>query len=251
MTIDVSLVPPGEVLALRELHRAEMGCQIILDSWHGRGWVDCYLLRLDGRVAGYGLVGGVPDEPRETVTEFYVLPVHRGRALPLFHRLIESSRAKAVEAQSNDVLLTLMLYDCAERIESHVVLFRDRLTTSLSVPGAVFREAGATDKERLASQGLDADARWLVEVDGGIVAVGGLLFHYNPPYGDIFMEVAEPHRRRGYGSYLIQELKRAAYEMGKVSAARCNASNEASRASLQKAGMLPCARMLAGPLRLG
>ena len=251
MTIDVSLVPPGEVLALRELHRAEMGCQIILDSWHGRGWVDCYLLRLDGRVAGYGLVGGVRDEPRETVTEFYVLPVHRGRALPLFRRLIEASRAKAVEAQSNDILLTLMLYDCAERIESHVVLFHDALTTSLSVPGAVFREVGATDKERLASQGLDTDARWLVEVDGGIVAVGGLLFHYNPPYGDIFMEVAGPHRRRGYGSYLIQELKRAAYEMGKVPAARCNASNEASRASLQKAGMLPCARMLAGPLRLG
>ncbi len=38
MTIDVSLVPPGEVLALRELYRAEMGCRIILDSWHGRGW---------------------------------------------------------------------------------------------------------------------------------------------------------------------------------------------------------------------
>ena len=181
MTIDISLEPPGEVLALRELHRAEMGCQIILDSWHGRGWVDCYLLRLDGRVAGYGLVGGVRNDPRETVTEFYVLPAHRGRALPLFRQFIESSRAKAVEAQSNDVLLTLMLYDCAEEIESSVVLFEDALTTSLSVPGAVFREVGATDKERLASRGLDTGARWLVEVDGGIVAVGGLLFHYNPP----------------------------------------------------------------------
>src|SRR5688572_32435514 len=123
MTIAVSLVPPGEVLALRELHRAEMHCQIILDSWHGRGWVDSYLVRLDGRVAGYGIVGGVRDEPRETVTEFYVLPVHRGRALPLFRRFTEASRAKAVEAQSNDILLTLMLYDCAERIESHVILF--------------------------------------------------------------------------------------------------------------------------------
>jgi GNAT superfamily N-acetyltransferase len=73
-----------------------------------------------------------------------------------------------------------------------------------------------------------------------------LLFHYNVPYGDIFMGVAEPLRRRGYGSYLIQELKRTAYEMGKVPAARCNATNVASRASLQKAGMLPCARVLTG-----
>ena len=62
------------------------------------------------------------------------------------------------------------------------------------------------------------------------------------------MEVAESHRRCGYGSYLVQELKRVAYEMGRIPAARCNASNVASRATLQKAGMLPCARMLAGAL---
>ena len=62
------------------------------------------------------------------------------------------------------------------------------------------------------------------------------------------MEVDEPHRRRGYGSYLIQELKRVAYEMGKVPAARCNVANAASRATLQKAGLLPCARLLTGVL---
>src|SRR4051812_10794803 len=82
MTNDVELVPREVTLALRELHRKEMDCQIILDSWHGRGWVDSYLLRIDGRVAGYGLVGGVRDEPRETVTEFHVLSAHRGRSLP-------------------------------------------------------------------------------------------------------------------------------------------------------------------------
>ena len=37
MTNDVELVPREETLALRELHRKEMDCQIILDSWHGRG----------------------------------------------------------------------------------------------------------------------------------------------------------------------------------------------------------------------
>jgi GNAT superfamily N-acetyltransferase len=62
------------------------------------------------------------------------------------------------------------------------------------------------------------------------------------------MEVAAPHRRRGYGSYLVQELKRVAYEMGRVPAARCNPTNVASRASLQKAGMLPCARLLLGKI---
>ncbi len=63
------------------------------------------------------------------------------------------------------------------------------------------------------------------------------------------MEVDEPSRRRGIGGYLIQELKRVAYEMGRVPAARCNVTNAASRATLQKAGMLPCARVLAGVLK--
>jgi len=60
------------------------------------------------------------------------------------------------------------------------------------------------------------------------------------------MAVAEPYRRRGYGSYLVQELKRTCYEMGRIPAARCNAANAASRATLQRAGLLPRARVLTG-----
>src|SRR4029077_9879567 len=134
------LVPREETLALRDLHRKEMDCQIVLDSWHGRGWADSYLLRLDGRVVGYGLVGGVRAERKEIVTEFYVLPVHRGLALPLFRRFAQVSQAKSVEVQTNDKLLTLMLYDCADKIESNVVLFHDAITTSLAIPGVTFRK---------------------------------------------------------------------------------------------------------------
>jgi GNAT superfamily N-acetyltransferase len=86
----------------------------------------------------------------------------------------------------------------------------------------------------------------MIEAGGDIAATGGILFHYNVPYGDIFMAVAEPFRRRGYGSYLVQELKRTCYEMGRIPAARCNAANTASRETLQKAGLLPCARLLTG-----
>src|SRR4029077_3095534 len=107
---------------------------------------DSYLLRLDGLVVGYGLVGGVRDEPREMVTEFYVLPAYRGRSSPLFRRFVEASRAKAIEVQSNDLLLTLMLYDCAGGIESNVVLLHDAITTSLAIPGALLRAAGQAAK---------------------------------------------------------------------------------------------------------
>jgi hypothetical protein len=50
----------------------------------------------------------------------------------------------------------------------------------------------------------------------------------------------------GYGSYLVQALKRICYEIGKTPAARCSASNTASRQTMQKAGLLPCGHILVG-----
>jgi GNAT superfamily N-acetyltransferase len=246
VAIDVSVSSPGEILPLRDLYRQEMSCQIVHDSWHGRGWTDSYLLRLNGRIVGYGLVGGAGANLKDTVVEFYVLPAHRGAALPLFRQLVAVSRARSIEAQTNDLLLTLMLFDCAGRIQSEKVLFRDAFTTSLALPGATFRRIAATDSVFVHT--VEPVGEWVLAVGCEVAATGGILLHYNPPYADIHMEVADAYRRRGYGSYLVQELKRTCYEMGKVPAARCDAQNMASRATLQRAGLLPCACVLTGVL---
>jgi GNAT superfamily N-acetyltransferase len=248
MMIDVACVPLQEVLPLRELYRREMNCQIVHDSLPGRGFGDLLLIRLDGHVAGYGFVMGYQGEPRDMIKEFYVLPALRGLALPMFRRLVEASGARRVAAQTNDVLLTLMLYDCATGITSETVVFHDGLTTNLPALGVIFRGATGADKGRIFEHRVEPVGEWLLERDGAIVATGGIATHYNPPYGDLFMEVDEPCCRRGYGGYLIQELKRACYEMGRIPAARCNVANTASRATLQKAGLFPCARLLSGVL---
>jgi GNAT superfamily N-acetyltransferase len=90
-----------------------------------------------------------------------------------------------------------------------------------------------------------------VEVDGIVAAAGGILFHYNRPFGDLHMEVEEPFRRRGLGSFLVQELKRVCYEGGHVPAARCNPDNIASQRTLQKAGLVPCGHILKGTVTFG
>ena len=71
-------------------------------------------------------------------------------------------------------------------------------------------------------------------------------FHYNRPYGDIYMAVGEAFRTRGIGTYLVQELKRVCYEGGSVPAARCSPKNVASRQTLQRAGFIPCGHILTG-----
>jgi GNAT superfamily N-acetyltransferase len=248
MAIDILPVPLDVVLPLRELYRREMNCQVIHDSLPRRGFGDLFLIRADGRVAGYGFVMGYQGEPKDMIREFFMIPAYRGKALAIFRQLIEVSKAKRVMAQTNDVLLTLLLYDCANEIASDTILFHDALTTHLDIPEVTFRQVTEADKDQIFEHKVEPAGDWLIERDGIIVATGGIMTHYNPPYGDLYMEVDERFRRRGYGSYLIQELKRASYEAGLVPAARCNVANGASRATLQKAGLLPCARLLSGVL---
>ncbi len=140
---------------------------------------------------------GYQGEPKDMIREFYVLPAYRGSALPMFRLLIVGSKARRITAQSNDVLLTLLLYDCAEEITSETVIFNDVVTTNLAITGATSRQVTEVDKERIFEHKAEPVGEWLIEHDGAIVATGGIATHYNPPYGDLFMEVNEPFRRRG------------------------------------------------------
>lgn len=248
MKIEVSQVPVEEITPLRELYRHEMHCQIIHDSYARRDFSHHYLIRVDGHIAAYGLVAH--KYYPETVHEFYAAPRYRAQALPLFQELLGASAAKRIRAQSNDRLLTLLLYECATEIAADANLFEDGPATHLPNPGGILREVEEADQERLREQKLDDGAEWMIESDGIPVATGGVLFHYNPPFGDLYMAVNERYRQRGYGSYLVQELRRIAYEIGKVPAARCDAPNHASRKTLLKAGMRQCGRMLEGAVSL-
>ena len=126
----------------RERYRKEMACQIVHDSWHARGFVTSYFVRINGEIAGYGSVGGSPGDPRDTVKEMYLLPEHRAAALPCFDALVAATDAKAIAAQTNDRLLTVLLFDRAGDLTSDTILFDDRLRTHLTLaPGAVFRVA--------------------------------------------------------------------------------------------------------------
>jgi len=215
-----------------------MNCQIVHDSLHPReGWTEPYLLEIAGTKAGYGsIVIGGPWKGTRTIFEFFVLPEYQFRVFDLFDCFIASSGATAILAQTNDPLLTVMLHARAHNLVGENILFEDKVTTSLTVSGAVFNPVRREDSE------------WGIELDGAVVANGGIMFHYNRPYGDIYMRVEEPFRRRGFGSYLVQELKKICYQMGSVPAARCNLDNLASRKTLQKAGFVPCAIRLTGQL---
>ncbi|MDE2126068.1 MAG: GNAT family N-acetyltransferase [Armatimonadetes bacterium] len=239
MDVTVERVEFEAVQPMRELYRHEAGCQIIHYSALPRKLADPWQIAVDGRPAGYAGIWNKYDPGR--LMEFYLLPHLRAEAAPIFRQLLQTSGATEMEAQTNLPLMLLMFLDCVPAISVENVLFYDALTTSLPSPGGTFRRA-ATDGEK-------EHGEWLIEVNGESAAWGGALYHYNEPYGDIFMATAEAHRRRGYGSYLVQEVKRETWQRGKTPSARCNADNLASRRTLQKAGMWPCGRLLTGKVK--
>jgi GNAT superfamily N-acetyltransferase len=248
MTFEATRVETGAIAKMRDIRREELRCQIIHYSWPDRGWTDDYLLTAAGRTVGYACVGGVRGEKRDIVTEFFLIPSARAKSRESFERLIEASGAERVEGQTNDIFGTLQMFDFCERIESEAILFKDAATTSLANPGAEFRQTTDADRERFPEEDREDVGDFALAAGDEIVAHGGLLYHYNPPYADIYMETVVGRRRRGYGSYLVQELKRTCYEGGRIPACRCNPRNFGSRATLQKAGFLPCARLLTGTL---
>jgi GNAT superfamily N-acetyltransferase len=241
-----------EIERMRDIFRHEMNCQIIHDSIHARpGWTHEYLITEGAGKVGYGSVAVAgPWQAKPSVYEYFLLPQHRRRVFDAFAALLTSSGATAIETQSNDALLTVMLHTFATAVASESILFHDQATTAHALPDAVFRRAAPEDAGQVAQQQLAPEARWLVEVGGVVAAAGDILFHYNRPYGDIYMAVGEAFRTRGIGTYLVQELKRVCYEGGSVPAARCSPKNVASRQTLQRAGFVPCGHILTGTVAL-
>ena len=250
MTISTTLASNQDTLPLRVRYRAEANGQIVHDSIHTRaGWTKSYLLQLDGHVAGFASVAiGGPWKDKPTVFEFYLLPEARGHAFDFFEAFVAASGARFFEVQTSDILLSVMLHTYGSDLASEKIVFRDELTTSLPAQGAALKRVTSEKESVCCFQERAGQSEWTLELAAKPVGSGALLFHYNYPYCDVAMEIHEGYRRRGLGAYLVQELKRIAYEMGGIPAARCDPNNIASRKTLQKAGLVPFAHILVGKL---
>lgn len=232
---------------LRELFLQEANCQVRYNACHERGWTDSYLLTRDEVEIGYGSIKGEEVADRDTIFEFYLIPPFRKFSSFIFHELIAVSGARLIECQSNDVRLTSLLYEFAHNINANVVLFDDHMTTAHTLSEVSFRARKTADS--IFTHQIEPVGEYVLELAGEVIATGGFMLHYNKPFADLYMEVKESFRRKGFGSFILQELKKACYLAGRVPAARCSIQNQASRAALIKAGMKVCGFMLKGDIK--
>ena len=240
-----------DLASWRDQFRRQATGQIVHDSLHGRpGWTQAYLLKANDAAVGYGAVAvGGPWQGTHTVFEFHLATGFTAQAADFFAEFLRFSEATHFEVQTEPPLLHSLANSRVKAWTTDRIVYRDEQTTALPAPtGAVLRRATAADRSRLFEHHVEPVGDHLVERGGEIVATGGWLSHYNPPYRDLFMEVAAPHRRRGIGSWLLQELKRACREAGGIPCARCHPDNTASRACLIRAGFAPWCEIVIGEL---
>jgi len=234
----------AHIQPLRQLFLHENNFEFIYNKCHDYGWAKCWLFTYDGAEIGYGAIwGSITRENRDAVFEFYIIDTYRSFTNKIFADFCTASKAIYIEAQSNDKMLAPLLFQHAVNINAEAILFRDAYESRLKAEALLLRESTRED------DAAGNDDEYVLLLDGKIIGGGGLMLNYNMPYADIYMHIKEPFRQKGYGSWLVQELKKAAYRMHRVPAARCNINNQISKSTLQKAGFTPCGFILKGDIK--
>jgi GNAT superfamily N-acetyltransferase len=260
MTPIDAVVEPTDIESISELrdaHRSSAGCQIVRDSILPRGLGEPWGIRLDGELVGYA--GLWREHFPGRLMEFVLTPAVRGRAPGLFTAVLDATEAEEVECQTNLPLLAEMFREFADEVVTEHLLFEDGGDNpSASIPASSrVRQGGATEGAATwvfrARRGDDTafaevvpEGPWVVVEAGHVVGSGGILTHYNPPFGDLYMEVVPQARGRGLGRFLVRRLRGVARGEGLVPAARCDPANEGSRRALVAGGMRQCGVLLSG-----
>ena len=250
MAASARRVSLADIAPWRARHLKELNAQCRYDACHWRGWSDHWQLRVGSRAVGYAAIKGRDAlADRDAIFEWYVDADARQHGDALWQAVVTTARPSHVECQTNDHALHAMAQRCTSALTPTTWLFGAPVVLPVVAdsPG-VARPRRADDlvfahhSEPVGAIVLDVEGR-------GIVATGGALTHYNPPFADIFMEVAPEHRRRGYGTAIVKAVIVACAHEGFVAAARCGLDNTASRATLLRAGMRDVGQVVVGALR--
>ena len=229
----------GSAESLRRLFLNTSTFQFVHNKCHSAGWSDIYLFIYNSEPIGYGSVWGKDiRENRDTIFEFYLITPVRQYANRIFPAFIKNSGVSFLECQTNDLILSQMFFGHAKNIHTEAILFEDHFETQHIFEGVEFTK----------HQLPNADIEYRLDLNGEVFATGGFVWNYNFPYIDLYYEVNEAHRKKGFGSLIVQELKKEVYSLGRVPAARCNVNNIASQRTLIRGGMRICGHMLMGEI---
>ena len=204
-------------------------------------------------VDAYAVVNG------ETLVELFVAADDSDRLLALFEKVMAASAAKAVLCKSYDTQLLFAAFSRSVRVTTGGLMFRKLSDPAFRPRGDVsFRPGVVDDAEAIADfdDGFFDDVEetrefarsgHLVVLESADELIGcGTAKPVIAERDDIDlgMLVAPAHRRRGYGSHIIQYLKSQCLQKGLRPICGCSVENVGSQRALTNAGFVCEHRLL-------
>jgi GNAT superfamily N-acetyltransferase len=227
------------------------------------GFSDHYEISVDGVRAGYYCLN---DEGQ--MVAFYLSPEFADHGKDALGWVIERHKVPAAFAGSNDPYFHSLCVDMAKNVKVHTLLFEDVVDSQGSVKqqdGLSFEAAGEEDFQSVLEHYVSASGSFDTEsVDAGFEGLKGYvrsvmndhrifllkdgsellatsecrISKTQKPYADVGMIVAEDHRRKGLGSYILAKTREFCRDRDVMPICSCEEGNIGSRKAILNAGFV-------------
>ncbi|HVB20983.1 MAG TPA: GNAT family N-acetyltransferase [Ktedonobacteraceae bacterium] len=210
--------------------------------------------------AGYFCTGSDNELLRVQLFENYLV-----QAQEIFRWIVSTQGIQYAITSTIEPPYFSLCLDLQVGITLHSYLFRDntRIELSSGLSNSVFRLAEKKELDdivRFYQANTEGSGEWVeaflrkridlaelfVLYDRQILVATGecIPSQKQTPYADLGMVVAQSHRARGLGSFMLTQLKRHCYETGWKPICACAADNHASKKAIEKAGFASEHRMV-------
>ena len=233
------------------------------------GFADHYELRIDGARSGFYCLNS-----EQQLVAFHLLQEYMDHGENAFSHVINEHGVPAALVGTNDSFFLALCLDIATGCQVHSLLFEDNPNHSNEFTGKdqySFELASEDDFSdilehcRAASGSLDTEsietgfenlkgyirslmdnhAIFTLREDGALIATSECrISKTQKPYADVGMIVAEEHRCKGIGSYILACTKHFCYGRDVIPICSCEATNTGSKKAITRAGFFSKHRII-------
>lgn len=212
-----------------------------------------------GQVIGYACI-----DDNNQLLQFYVVPNYVAQEENIFKELIYQTGIKQGIVGTNNPSYLSVALNFAKKIHVHTCLFRDYYETNISEKKGHLKACQLADQEQIVDfchNAMGAPKVWLTQYIGDLIKKKEIYVFErnqdiigtceirksisNPTVADIGMIVSPDHRRKGYGTYLLNCARKIAIDWGKQAICSCEKENIGSLKAIQNCGFVSRFQLLA------
>jgi len=212
------------------------------------GTSKCYQIIHDKKLVGHFFV-----DANKTLVQFHVIKEYYTSRTEIFEYIIKSKKVRSADVSTKELEYLALCLDNQKSVEVHTYLFDDNQKITQELNGfskSTFRLANKDDIDTIkincdvAYDGyyedlIENDNLFVLYNESCLLGIGEFrVITSNEQYGDIGVVVAEEYRRRGIGTFIINQLKEHCYNKELQPLACCEVENIASRNTMEKAGFI-------------